>query len=156
MRSTRARQKIKAPRALIYRLLLDPGAIARWRVPDGMTAQVHELDAREGGRVRVSLTYDEPTAAGKTTSHTDTYHGRFVWLIPDKLVVEVDEFETTDPALQGEMTSTITLSDSDGGTDLVAVHQGLPPGVSLEDNETGWRMSLAKLAELAESGQVSG
>ena len=151
MRSTRAHLNIKAPRAVVYRLLLDPAAIARWRVPDGMTAQVHELDAREGGRVRVSLTYDEPTVAGKTTSRTDTYHGRFVWLIPDKLVVEVDEFETTDPALRGEMTSTIALSDSDNGTELVAVHEGLPPGVSLEDNETGWRMSLAKLAELAES-----
>jgi len=156
MRSTRCRLNIKAPRAAIYRLLLDPAAIARWRVPDGMTAQVHELDAREGGRVRVSLTYDGLTVAGKTTSYTDTYRGRFAWLIPDKLVVEVHEFETTDPAMRGEMTSTIALSDSDGGTELVAVHDGLPLGVSLEDNETGWRMSLAKLAELAESGQALG
>ena len=40
----------------------------------------------------------------------------------------------------------------DGGTDLVAVHEGLPPGVSADDNETGWRMSLAKLAALVEAG----
>jgi hypothetical protein len=49
------------------------------------------------------------------------------------------------------MVSTITLADAaDGGTDLVAVHDGLPAGVALADNETGWSMALAKLAALAE------
>ena len=41
-------------------------------VPDGMTSQVHEFDAREGGAFRISLTYDTPTGIGKTTAHTDT------------------------------------------------------------------------------------
>ncbi|HET9986101.1 MAG TPA: SRPBCC family protein [Longimicrobiales bacterium] len=151
MSSTRIVRHFDAPREAVYRALVDPDAIARWRVPDGMTCEVHEFDAREGGRIRVSLTYDEPTAAGKTTAHTDTYHGRFVRLVPNERVVEVDEFETADPALQGEMTITITLEDADGGTDLVAVHEGLPPGVAPADNETGWRMSLAKLAALVEA-----
>src|SRR5690348_7777908 len=116
-----------------------------------MTCHVHMFEAREGGRLRISLTYDAPTGTGKTTAHTDTYHGRFVKLVPNEQVVEVDEFETTDPALRGEMTITVTLTDApDGGTDLVAVHEGLPPGVSPADNETGWRMSLAKLAVLVE------
>ena len=48
------------------------------------------------------------------------------------------------------MTVTITLTDADGGTDLHAVHEGLPLGVSLEDNEAGWRMALDKLAALVE------
>jgi uncharacterized protein YndB with AHSA1/START domain len=50
------------------------------------------------------------------------------------------------------MTVTITLSDSDHGTALDAVHEGLPVGVSTADNETGWRMSLDKLAALVEAG----
>ena len=116
-----------------------------------MTCQVHELDAREGGTLRVSLTYDEPSRTGKTTSHTDTYHGRFVKLVPDEQIVEVDEFETTDPALRGEMTITIRLTDADGGTDFEAVHAGLPPGVSLADNELGWQMALGQLAALVET-----
>jgi uncharacterized protein YndB with AHSA1/START domain len=100
----------------------------------------------------LSLTYEAPTRTGKTTAHTDTYHGRFVKLVPNEQVVEVDEFETEDPALRGEMTITITLADADGGTDLFAVHDGLPRGVSPADNETGWRMALAKLAALVEAG----
>jgi uncharacterized protein YndB with AHSA1/START domain len=58
---TRIRRRIKAPRASVYRALIDPAAIAQWRVPDGMTCQVHAFDAREGGTLRVSLTYDTPT-----------------------------------------------------------------------------------------------
>jgi Activator of Hsp90 ATPase homolog 1-like protein len=85
---------------------------------------------REGGSFRISLTYDEPTGTGKTTAHTDTYHGRFVKLVPNEQVVEVVEFETADPALSGEMTITTTLADADGGTHITAVHDGLPRGVS--------------------------
>jgi uncharacterized protein YndB with AHSA1/START domain len=150
--STHVRRHIDAPRASVYRALLDAEAVAQWMVPAGMTSHVHAFDPREGGAFRISLTYDEPTGTGKTTAHTDTYHGRFVRLVPNEQVVEVVEFETTDPAMQGEMTITITLGDDDGGTELIAVHDRLPPGVSSADNATGWRMSLAKLAALTEAG----
>ena len=151
MASTRLLQHIRAPRARVYRALLDPEAVAQWMVPDGMTSEVHAFDAREGGTFRISLTYDAPGGAGKTTAHTDSYHGRFIALSAGERVIEVVEFETPDPALHGEMTITITLADADGGTDLVAVHDGLPPGLSPADNETGWRRSLAKLAALVEA-----
>jgi uncharacterized protein YndB with AHSA1/START domain len=142
---------VNAPRASVYGALLDAQAVATWMVPTGMTSHVHAFEPREGGSFRISLTYDAPTGAGKTSAHTDTYHGRFVKLVPNEQVVEVVEFETADPALGGEMTITIALSDVDGGTDIVAAHDGLPPGLSPADNETGWRMSLEKLAKLVET-----
>ena len=37
----------------------------------------------------------------------------------------MDEFETDDPSLRGEMTLAITLSDADGGTDLRAVQRAV-------------------------------
>jgi uncharacterized protein YndB with AHSA1/START domain len=150
--STRTSRHVNAPRAIVYRTLIDPRAVAAWKVPTGMTSHVHEFDAREGGSFRISLTYDAPTGTGKTTAHTDTYHGRFVKLVTNEQVVEVVEFETTDPALRGEMTITISLADADGGTDVLAVHDGLPRGVPTADNEAGWRSSLAKLATLVEGG----
>jgi uncharacterized protein YndB with AHSA1/START domain len=150
MSSTRISRRMNATRARVYAALLDPNAIAKWKVPDGMTCQVHAFEGREGGTFRISLTYDAPTGTGKTTAHTDTYHGRFVRLVPNEKVVEVDEFETEDPAMRGEMTITITLANAAGGTELVAVHEGLPPGVSPADNETGWRMAIDKLAALVE------
>jgi uncharacterized protein YndB with AHSA1/START domain len=151
--STRLSQHVNAPRADVYRALLDAQAIATWRVPQGMTSQVHVFDPREGGSFRISLTYDTPTGTGKTTEHTDTYHGHFVKLVPNEQVVEVMEFETADPALRGEMTITFTLTEVDGGTDVLGVHDNLPQGVSPADNEIGWRMALEKLARLVESRQ---
>jgi uncharacterized protein YndB with AHSA1/START domain len=150
--STRISCHVNAPRARVYSALVDANAIAKWKVPTSMTSHVHAFEGHEGGTFRISLTYDAPTGAGKTTAHTDTYHGRFVKLVPNEQVVEVVEFETTDPALRGEMTITITLADADGGTDVLAVHDGLPPGVPTADNEAGWREALAKLAALIESG----
>jgi len=97
-----------------------------------MTAVVHVFDAHVGGRFRISLTYESPHGRGKTAAHTDTYHGRFIELVPNERVVE--EFE-----------------DAAGGTDLVVFHDGIPPGVSAQDNEIGTKMALDKLAALVES-----
>jgi uncharacterized protein YndB with AHSA1/START domain len=152
MNSTRVSCHVNAPRAIVYQALLDARAVATWMVPTGMTSHVHAFDAREGGSFRISLTYDAPTGTGKTTAHTDTFHGRFVKLVTNEQVVEVVEFETTDPALRGEMTITYALADANGGTNVSAVHDGLPSGLSTADNEVGWRMSLAKLAALVEAG----
>jgi uncharacterized protein YndB with AHSA1/START domain len=152
MSSTRISRHVNGPRSAVYRAFLDARAVATWMVPNGMTSHVHAFDPREGGAFRISLTYDAPTSTGKTTEHTDTYHGRFVKLVPNEQVVEVVEFETAVPAMRGEMTITISLSDANGGTDITAVHDGLPPGLSAADNEVGWQMSLAKLAALVEAG----
>ena len=154
--STYARRHVNAPRENVYRALLDAQAVTTWMVPDGMTSHAHEFDAWEGGLFRISLTYDAPTGTGKTTAHTDTYYGRFVKLVPDELVVEEMEFETDDPAMRGLMTVTYPLFEADAGTDLVAVHDNLPPGISPADNELGWQMSLDKLVALVEGAAGSG
>ena len=147
MTTTRVSARLRAPRAAVYRALTDPVTIARWRFPDGMSSVV---EPQQDGGFRVTLTYETPDAQGKTTTRSDTYRARFSRLVPDELVVEVDEFETVDPRLAGEMTMTITLRDRDGGTDLLAVHEDVPPGVTPEDNELGWRMALDRLAALLE------
>jgi uncharacterized protein YndB with AHSA1/START domain len=151
MRSTRVSQQINAPRERVYRALIDANSVSAWKVPSGMTCQVHAFDAREGGKLRISLIYTAHPGVGKTAAHTDTYHGHFVELVPNERIVEIDEFETTDPSLQGEMRITITLSDKEGATEVVGVHEALPPGVSIVDNEAGWRMALGKLAALVEA-----
>jgi uncharacterized protein YndB with AHSA1/START domain len=152
---------IRAPRPLVYRALLDPADVERWMVPDSMTSHIHSFDAHVGGGFRISLTYGIPsdagrTGAGKTSARTDTYHGTFVRLVPDEQVVEVLEFETSDPAIRGLMTVTITLADADAVdgtrcTEITCVHDNLPRGVPPADNELGWRESLAKLARLVEA-----
>lgn len=155
MPTTDVSQHVNAPRSAVYRALLDADAIAKWRVPAGMSSHVHEFEAREGGMFRVSLTYDSPDGTGKSAPRTDTYHGHFRKLVPDEQVVEVFEFETADPALRGTMTMTTMLTDADGGTDVRIVHEGIPDSIPAADNETGTRMALANLAHLVEAGAAT-
>jgi uncharacterized protein YndB with AHSA1/START domain len=142
---------VNASRSAVYRALLDAEAIAKWRVPSGMTSHVHEFDAREGGSFRVSLTYDAPAGTGKSGPRTDTYRRRFLKLVANEQVIEVMEFEAADPELRGPMTMTTTLTDAGGGTDVLVVHEGIPDAVPAADNETGTRMALANLARLVEA-----
>jgi len=48
------------------------------------------------------------------------------------------------------MKITTTLIDAHGNTEIQAVHENLPAGVSPRDNELSWRMALTKLAALVE------
>ncbi|MEV3858890.1 SRPBCC domain-containing protein [Streptomyces sp. NPDC050095] len=150
MYATRMSRHVNAPPAAVYRALVDADAIARWRVPAGMHSEVHLFEAHEGGRFRISLTYDAPTSSGKTAARTDTYHGRFVRLVPGERVVEELAFETVDPELRATMTMTTTLTASDGGTDVLLVHEGIPDAIPAADNETGTRMALDQLARFVE------
>ncbi len=142
---------IGAPRHKVYRAFLDPEAVASWLAPGSMRLSVHTFDPREGGQFRMSLTYQNPAGLrGKTTEDTDTYHGRFVKLVPNEMIVEAIEFESQDPGFAGEMTMTVTLADVDGGTEVTLLYENVPTGIQPDDNEAGSRQSLEKLAALVE------
>ena len=152
--STKISRIIKAPSHAVYRACLDPDALAKWRVPDNMIARVHVFEAREGGTYQMSLTYKDPTQspAGKTSADTDAFEGRFVELVADEKIVEAIAFESRDSEFAGEMKMTTRLTDAADGTDVTILCEGLPPGIRPEDNETGTRQSLQKLAALLETG----
>ncbi|MBF6226941.1 SRPBCC domain-containing protein [Nocardia abscessus] len=93
-------------------------------------------------------TYVEPTGTGETTAHSDTYHGRFTRLVPHERVVRILEFEIGEPASADKQTTTYTLHDAETGTDVDAVHHGLPNAIAPEDNEPG-PAELATMTEAA-------
>jgi uncharacterized protein YndB with AHSA1/START domain len=125
--------------------------VAQWRVPDGMTMHIHEYDAREGGRYRISLAYNDTDIPGKTATNADTYHGEFTKLVVNELIIEKDEFESGDVSLQGAMVSTYRLGDVDGGTLVECTHENVPTAVPAQENQTGWEMALRHLAALVEA-----
>jgi uncharacterized protein YndB with AHSA1/START domain len=152
--STRVSRIIKAPRSAIYHAFLDRDALAAWLPPETMKGHVHTFEPREGGKFRLSLTYEDPehSHGGKTTQDSDTVQGRFVELAPDEKIVWVVEFESQDPSFAGEMTITFSLAEADGGTEVIVLCEDIPKGVRLEDNEMGCRSSLQNLAALVERG----
>jgi uncharacterized protein YndB with AHSA1/START domain len=150
--NTQVSRVIKASRQKVYQAFLDPQAVAAWLAPDTMQVHVHSFESHEGGQFRISLRYQQPEDAhrGKTAADTDTYHGRFVKLVPNELIVEVIEFETQAPEFAGEMTMTVQLVDVVGGTEVVLRYDNVPVGIRPEDNEAGSQQSLQKLAALVE------
>jgi len=116
-----------------------------------MRAQAHVFEPRVGGRIRMSLTYEEPAAGhkGKSSEDTDTFAGRFEELVPGRRVVHLVEFESDDPRMAGTMRVAWDLAPADErGTDVTCTCEGIPPGISLEDNEAGTVSTLEKLAAL--------
>ena len=150
--STRTSRIIKAPRETLYRAFTDPAALAVWQAPGEMTGKVHEFDARVGGGYRMSLLYptSKQEAQGKTSEREDRYTARFMELTPPRRIVQAIDFDTADPAFSGEMTMVVTFEDSDGGTEVTIVFEHIPPGIRPEDNDTGTRLSLEKLARYIE------
>jgi uncharacterized protein YndB with AHSA1/START domain len=151
-RTTQVSQFIKAPRPVVYQAFLEPDAVAAWLAPDTMKGQVHTYEPREGGRFRMSLTYQNPEDAqsGKSSGDTDTFEGRFVELVPNEKIVWVTEFESEQPGMAGEMKITWSLADAEGGTEVTVFFEDIPEGIRLEDNETGSRETLRKLAAFVE------
>jgi uncharacterized protein YndB with AHSA1/START domain len=150
--STRVSRIIKAPRKAVYQAFLDRDALASWLPPETMTGNVHTFETRDGGKFRMSLTYQDPehSPGGKTTEDTDTVQGIFAELVPNKKIVWVVKFESQDPEFAGEMRITFGLVDIDGGTEVLVLCEDIPKGVRPEDNEMGCRSSLRKLAALLE------
>jgi uncharacterized protein YndB with AHSA1/START domain len=126
----------------VYRAFLDPDALAKWMAPHGFTGKVHEMDARVGGRYRMSFTN---FGSGKSHSFGGTYRE----LRPNELIRYTDKFD--DGNLPGEMQVTITLRSVLCGTDLEIVQQGVPAVIPPEMCYLGWQESLSMLAQLVEA-----
>ena len=85
----------------VYRAFTTADAMARWLPPNGFTCTVHHMDSKVGGTYRMSFT-------NFTTGKTHAFGGKYLDLVPDKLIRYTDRFE--DPNLLGEMITTVTAS----------------------------------------------
>jgi uncharacterized protein YndB with AHSA1/START domain len=150
-RADTAARIVKAPAADIYQAHLDPDAVARWRPPEGMRAEIYSFDPRVGGSYRMAFIYaaaDE--GSGKTTADADVFTGEFVALDKDRRIVERVRFESDDPAYAGLMTITTTLEPRGADTEVTIVCENVPSGISAEDHAAGMGSTLANLAALVE------
>jgi len=87
---------------------------------------------------------------GKTSAHEDVFHGVFKELIPNRLIREVVQFESDDPAYANEMTVTTTLEPVGEDTKVTSICSNVPLGIKLEDHQQGINSTLDNLAAYAE------
>ena len=132
---------LRAPPARVFRAFTDADAMAKWLPPHGFTGKVHEMDARVGGRYRMSFT-------NLSTGSSHAFGGEYVELVQDARLVYTDRFD--DPNLPGEMRTTIMLKKVSVGTELNVTQEGMPPVIPPEACYLGWQESLQLLKLLVE------
>ena len=137
----RLHRVLRAPAERVYRAFLDPDAMAKWLPPHGFVGKVHEMDARVGGRYRMSF-----TNFGTGRSHS--FSGTYVELTPHERIRYTDRFD--DPNLPGEMQVMVRLRKVLCGTELEIVQEGIPAAIPAELCYLGWQESLAQLAHVVE------
>jgi len=139
--SIRLHRVIAAKPEKVYRAFVEADAIASWLPPFGFLCTVHELDARIGGRHRMSF-------RNFTTGHSHSFGGEYRELVPGQRLVYTDRFD--DPNLPGEMTITVALKAVSCGTEMSIEQAGVPDMIPPEACYLGWQESLRKLAKVVE------
>ncbi len=137
----RLHRVLRATPERIYRAFLDPDAKAKWLPPNGFTGKVHEIDARVGGRYRMSFT-------NFSTGTSHGFAGRFLELLENQRIRYEDTFD--DPGLPGTIEVTVTLTQVSCGTELSITQAGVPDAIPAEACYLGWQESLTLLAKLVE------
>ncbi len=126
----------------VYRAFLDPDAMAKWLPPNGFTGKVHSIDARVGGKYKMSFT-------NFTTGNSHSFGGEYLELVPNERIRHTDVFDN--PNLPGTMVVTISLKKVSVGTEINIVQEGVPDVIPPEACYLGWQESLILLAKLVEA-----
>ncbi len=125
----------------VYRAFLDAEAVARWLPPNGFTCKVDQLDAKVGGKFRMSF-------RNFSTGNGHSFGGTYLELVAGERIRYTDKFD--DVNLPGEMVITVSLRAVTCGTELNVVQEGIPEAIPPEFCYLGWQESLDHLARLVE------
>jgi uncharacterized protein YndB with AHSA1/START domain len=126
----------------IYRAFLDPDAMVKWLPPNGFTGKIHQMDAKVGGRFKMSFT-------NFSTGKVDSFGGEYLELVPNEKLRYTDHFD--DPNFPGEIMVTVLLKKVACGTELSITQEGLPDVIPVEFCYLGWQESLILLRKLVEA-----
>jgi len=140
--TVRLHRVLRSPPERVYRAFLDPDAMARWLPPNGFTGKVHQIEARVGGRFKMSFT-------NFGSGHTHSFGGEFLELVPHERLRYTDVFD--DPNLPGQIQVTVTLKKVSVGTEVHITQEGIPDVIPAEACYLGWQESLLLLAKLVEA-----
>jgi uncharacterized protein YndB with AHSA1/START domain len=77
-----------------FRAFIEADALAKWLPPNGFACTVHELDAKVGGKFRMSF-------RNFTTGNRHSFGGEYIELVPHECLRCTDTFD--DPSLSGQI-----------------------------------------------------
>jgi len=125
----------------VYRAFLEADAMAKWLPPYGFTCTVEQMEAKVGGKFRMSF-------KNFTTGNAHSFGGEYLELVPHSLIRYTDRFD--DPNLPGTLHVTVQLKPVSVGTEVHIEQTGIPAAIPVEACYLGWQQSLAQLALVVE------
>jgi uncharacterized protein YndB with AHSA1/START domain len=125
----------------LFKAFTNPEALVKWMPPHGFTAKVHQMDARQGGKYRMSFT-------NLTTGSSHSFGGDYLEVVPNQRIRHTDVFDS--PGLPGTMTVTVEMKKVLVGTQLDITQEGVPDAIPAEACYLGWGESLDLLKLLVE------
>jgi len=140
-RTVRLHRVLAAKPEKVYKAFTDADAMARWLPPNGFTAKVHQLDAKIGGKFKMSFT-------NFTTGEGRSFGGEYLEMVPNERLRYTDKFD--DPNLAGDIVVTVTFKPVSVGTEVHIEQTNIPSVIPLEACYLGWQQSLNHLATLVE------
>ena len=140
-RTVKLHRVLRTPPEKVYRAFLEPDALSKWIPPYGFTCTVHHMEAKVGGRFKMSF-------RNFTSGQSHAFGGEYLELKPSELIRYTDVFD--DPNLPGTLHVTVVLRPVVCGTDVSIEQSGIPDAIPLEMCYLGWQESLAMLAQLVE------
>jgi uncharacterized protein YndB with AHSA1/START domain len=138
----RLHRVLRAPPDRVFKAFVDPDALVKWMPPNGFTAKVHHIDARAGGKFKMSFT-------NFSTGSSHSFGGDYQEVVPGKSLRYTDKFD--DPNLPGVMQMTITFKRVSTGTELNITQEGIPDVIPAEACYLGWQESLTLFTKLVEA-----
>lgn len=133
---------LKSTPERVYRAFTTAAAYAKWLPPHGFVGTVHEMDARVGGRYKMSFT-------NLTTGDSHSFGGEYLELEPGKRVRYNAQFD--DANLPGQMQTTVELRQVFCGVEVNIRQEGIPAMIPVEACYLGWQESLELLTKLVEA-----
>jgi uncharacterized protein YndB with AHSA1/START domain len=142
LRSLHLERVLPARRVLVFHMHCDPDELARWWGPTGFCAPAVELDARVGGRYRITM--QPPTGS--------PFHvtGKILEYDPPARLAYTFRYEEPDPD-DRETVVTIALTDDCAATTLVLDQGEFATEARLALHEQGWSETLDRLDVLLRS-----
>lgn len=137
------RRFFAAPRQLVFDAWTKPEMVREWWGPRCFTAPVCEMDARQGGAIRIHMQGPDGTVYRMTGRFIEFYPPyRFHWTM-----TPLDQ----DGGIRFETWTSVFFEEKDGGTEVVLdghITKSTPEAASsLKGMNAGWNQSLDKLAE---------
>jgi uncharacterized protein YndB with AHSA1/START domain len=123
----------------VFAAFEDPAELARWMGQPGSKTEVHVLDVREGGEVRVQLSWEN----GMTIRLYGTFRR-----VERPSLLEFTWAMQGDDANKGVVT--VEFQSHGTGTELTLTHEGLT-GPALKQSRAGWNGWFDRLQTLVET-----